>query len=125
MLSHVHISDLCVWWHIFFTTYDVAMGAVSHQVKVLDMLNHPNIVAYIDSFVQDKALMIVMEYAEGGTVRCTCPWQQWRSSLRARCVDYWFFFDYFCLRWLSLRQRSANISSHLLLISSALPPARC
>ena len=32
------------------------------------MLNHPNIIAYYDSFVEDKALMIVMEYAEGGTI---------------------------------------------------------
>ena len=39
-----------------------------NEVKVLDMLDHPNIVAYFDSFVEDKALMIVMEYAEGGTI---------------------------------------------------------
>jgi NIMA (never in mitosis gene a)-related kinase 8 len=32
------------------------------------MLHHPNIVAYYDSFVEDKALMIVMEFAEGGTI---------------------------------------------------------
>lgn len=32
------------------------------------MLSHPNIIAYYDSFVEDKALMIVMEYAEGGTI---------------------------------------------------------
>ena len=32
------------------------------------MLHHPNIIAYYDSFVADKALMIVMEYADGGTV---------------------------------------------------------
>eukprot|EP00039_Didymoeca_costata_P007607 m.101671 g.101671 ORF g.101671 m.101671 type:complete len:698 (+) comp13751_c0_seq2:108-2201(+) len=42
--------------------------AALNEVKVLDMLNHPNIIAYHDSFVQDKALMIVMEYAEGGTI---------------------------------------------------------
>ena len=37
-------------------------------MQVLDMLHHPNIIAYYDSFVEDKALMIVMEYAEGGTI---------------------------------------------------------
>ena len=42
--------------------------AALNEVKVLDMLNHPNIIAYFDSFVENKALMIVMEYAEGGTV---------------------------------------------------------
>ena len=35
------------------------------EVRVLAMLNHPNIIAYYDSFLEDKALMIVMEYAEG------------------------------------------------------------
>eukprot|EP00041_Stephanoeca_diplocostata_P037621 m.1430622 g.1430622 ORF g.1430622 m.1430622 type:complete len:489 (+) comp25074_c0_seq11:581-2047(+) len=39
-----------------------------NEVKVLDMLNHPNIISYCDSFFEDKALMIVMEYAEGGTI---------------------------------------------------------
>ena len=29
------------------------------------MFKHPNIVEYYDSFLEDKALMIVMEYAEG------------------------------------------------------------
>lgn len=32
------------------------------------MLNHPNIISYFDSFFEEKALMIVMEYAEGGTI---------------------------------------------------------
>lgn len=55
--------------------------AALNEVKVLDMLDHPNIIAYYDSFVEDKALMIVMEYAEGGTIFdflqvCACRgWQ--------------------------------------------------
>ena len=38
------------------------------QVKVLKLLKHPNIVAYYDNFVEDKKLVIVMEYAPGGTL---------------------------------------------------------
>ena len=32
------------------------------------MLKHPNIVAHYDNFVDEKSLMIVMEYAPGGTL---------------------------------------------------------
>lgn len=39
-----------------------------NEANVLRMLNHPNIIGYYDNFVEDKALMIVMEYAEGGTI---------------------------------------------------------
>ena len=36
-----------------------------NEVKVLAMLSHPNIIEYYQNFLEDKALMIVMEYAEG------------------------------------------------------------
>lgn len=39
-----------------------------NEVNVLKMLQHPNIVAYYDNFVEEKSLMIVMEYAPGGTL---------------------------------------------------------
>lgn len=39
-----------------------------NEVKVLAMLQHPNIIAYYDNFVDEKSLMIVMEYAPGGTL---------------------------------------------------------
>lgn len=42
--------------------------AALNEVKVLSMLNHPNIIRYYENFLEDKALMIVMEYAEGGTM---------------------------------------------------------
>ena len=36
-----------------------------NEVKVLAMLDHPNIIEYYENFLEDKALMIVMEYAQG------------------------------------------------------------
>ncbi|KAL3868352.1 hypothetical protein ACJMK2_041166 [Sinanodonta woodiana] len=42
--------------------------AALNEVKVLSMLSHPNIIEYYENFLEDKALMIVMEYAEGGTL---------------------------------------------------------
>ena len=35
------------------------------EVRVLSMLSHPNIIEYYENFLEDKALMIVMEYAQG------------------------------------------------------------
>ena len=39
-----------------------------NEINILAMLKHPNIIAYFDSFVDEKSLMIVMEYAPGGTL---------------------------------------------------------
>ena len=36
-----------------------------NEAKVLAMLDHTNIIEYYENFLEDKALMIVMEYAEG------------------------------------------------------------
>lgn len=45
-------------------TRDQRLAALN-EVIVLSMLNHPNIIQYYENFLEDKALMIVMEYAEG------------------------------------------------------------
>lgn len=39
--------------------------AALNEVKVLSILNHPNIIKYYENFLEQAALMIVMEYAEG------------------------------------------------------------
>jgi len=39
--------------------------AALNEVTVLSMLDHPNIIRYYENFLEDTALMIVMEYAEG------------------------------------------------------------
>ncbi len=39
--------------------------AALNEAKVLAMLDHPNIIEYYENFLEDKALMIVMEYAPG------------------------------------------------------------
>ena len=38
------------------------------EIKVLSMLHHPNVIEYYENFLQDKAMMIVMEFAAGGTL---------------------------------------------------------
>ncbi|KAF6019751.1 NEK8 [Bugula neritina] len=42
--------------------------AALNEVKVLSILSHPNIIKYYENFLEQAALMIVMEYAEGGTL---------------------------------------------------------
>lgn len=37
-----------------------------NEVKVLVMLKYFNIIVYFDSFFEEKVLMIVMEYVQGG-----------------------------------------------------------
>ena len=38
------------------------------EIKVLSMLHHPNVIEYYENFLQDKSMIIVMEYAAGGTL---------------------------------------------------------
>jgi NIMA (never in mitosis gene a)-related kinase len=41
---------------------------VQNEVRILQALKHRRIIAYIDSFVHEHVLTIVMEYASGGTL---------------------------------------------------------
>ena len=47
------------------------------EVILLRKVRHPNIVKYFDSFINDKCLYIVMEFAEGGNL------QDWVTRQRA------------------------------------------
>jgi len=40
---------------------------VNEEVKILAMLDHPNIVKYNESYQDDKNMYIVMEYLEGAS----------------------------------------------------------
>ncbi|XP_004857069.1 serine/threonine-protein kinase Nek8 isoform X2 [Heterocephalus glaber] len=42
--------------------------AAQNECQVLKLLNHPNVIEYYENFLEDKALMIAMEYAPGGTL---------------------------------------------------------
>ncbi|KAK1786136.1 hypothetical protein P4O66_017569, partial [Electrophorus voltai] len=45
-------------------TRDERLSA-QNECQVLKLLNHPNIIEYYENFLEDKALMIAMEYAPG------------------------------------------------------------
>ncbi|XP_032072097.1 serine/threonine-protein kinase Nek8 isoform X2 [Thamnophis elegans] len=42
--------------------------AAQNECQVLKLLHHPHIIEYYENFLEDKALMIAMEYAPGGTL---------------------------------------------------------
>ncbi|XP_029401970.1 serine/threonine-protein kinase Nek8 isoform X2 [Mus pahari] len=42
--------------------------AAQNECQVLKLLNHPSVIEYYENFLEDKALMIAMEYAPGGTL---------------------------------------------------------
>ncbi|XP_063710394.1 uncharacterized protein LOC134838953 isoform X6 [Symsagittifera roscoffensis] len=51
----------------------IDLGAAERQlalneVKILSLLDHPNIISYFDHFEEDGVLIIEMEYADGGTL---------------------------------------------------------
>ena len=46
--------------------YQLLCSVRVSQVRVLSLLDHPNIISYYDSFDEDGVLMIEMEYADGG-----------------------------------------------------------
>ncbi|XP_033116880.1 uncharacterized protein LOC117116878 isoform X2 [Anneissia japonica] len=55
-----------------------------NEVRVLSMLDHPNIISYYDSFEEDGTLMIEMEYADGGTLSQFLSNQQGKRELEER-----------------------------------------
>ena len=47
---------------------DEERATALNEVQILKVLNHPNIVLYIDSKLEKQALLIVMEYVNGGNL---------------------------------------------------------
>ncbi|XP_014773599.1 serine/threonine-protein kinase Nek8 isoform X1 [Octopus bimaculoides] len=68
-----------------------------NEVKVLSMLNNPFIIKYYENFLEDKALMIVMEYAQGGTLF------ELLQSRNGQLLDEEVILHYFAQMLLSLQ----------------------
>jgi serine/threonine protein kinase len=60
-----------------------------NEVKIMAKMDHPNIIAFHDSFEKDGVLMIEMEYADGGNLaeflskRKTCVFELCLSAASA------------------------------------------
>lgn len=55
--------------------------AAQNECQVLKLLNHPNVIEYYENFLEDKALMIAMEYAPGGPASSHWPGSKGPSLL--------------------------------------------
>ncbi|XP_041458233.1 uncharacterized protein LOC121410305 isoform X1 [Lytechinus variegatus] len=55
-----------------------------NEIRVLSMLDHPNIISYYDSFEEEGTLMIEMEYADGGTLAQYLASNQGKSEMEER-----------------------------------------
>jgi len=49
------------------------------EVSILAKIQHQNIIRYEDSWSQGTTLMILMEYADGGTLE-----EQWKAACKAK-----------------------------------------
>nr|XP_035977954.1 serine/threonine-protein kinase Nek8 isoform X1 [Halichoerus grypus] len=61
--------------------------AAQNECQVLKLLNHPNVIEYYENFLEDKALMIAMEYAPGGPASLHWPGSKGLSSLEQTDTD--------------------------------------
>ena len=59
-------EPLCLKKISFFGMSDSEKDAAKQEVALLSSLRHPCIVRYVDSFIQDSTLHIVMQMCEGG-----------------------------------------------------------
>ena len=59
--------------------------AALNEVKVLSMLHHLNIIEYYENFLEDKALMIVMEYAQGTATTSTSVFNLNKIFIGSKC----------------------------------------
>jgi NIMA (never in mitosis gene a)-related kinase len=63
--------------------------AAIKEAKVLKKFNHPNIVQYVDQFIEDGTLCIVMELAEDGDLHARLKKQRGRP-LKEDIILNWF-----------------------------------
>ena len=52
--------------------YDLRLGKIQEEVDILTKLDHPNIVKYYETYIDEKYIYLVMEYIGGGVYEgCT------------------------------------------------------
>lgn len=61
--------------------------AAQNECQVLKLLHHPHIIEYYENFLEDKALMIAMEYAPGRGTTGGLPTSKGRGALPTKGLN--------------------------------------
>ena len=83
---------------------DKARDKCLKEVKLLQSLDHPNVIKYLDSFITDNDLVIVVEWAAAGDLKRQLRKAQERGvGFEERII--WKYFSQMCDAMLHLRER--------------------
>ena len=101
-----HIFDFICLWLIGLTVIYLFKGIVNlkpaeqtvskREAEVLQQMNHSNIVLYVESFVENSKLYIVMEHADGGDLTATIERMR-KNSQRWKEEEVMRIFVQLCL----------------------------
>jgi len=106
-------AELCkkkddgTWWVLKVIEGEIQAGSHKKslnegsiaEVAILAKLRHPNIIRYEDSWVQDTTLMILMEYADGGTLE-----DKWKTH----CKSHQNIKEELVMKWAGQLLSAAN-----------------
>lgn len=83
---------------------DKARDKCLKEVKLLQSLDHPNVIKYLDSFITDNDLVIVVEWAAAGDLKRQLRKAQERGvGFEERII--WKYFSQMCDAMLHLREK--------------------
>lgn len=83
---------------------DKARDKCLKEVKLLQSLDHPNVIRYLDSFITDNDLVIVVEWAAAGDLKRQLRKAQERGvGFEERII--WKYFSQMCDAMLHLREK--------------------
>ena len=95
---------------------DKEVQAAQHEVDVLSLLSHRNIVGYYNNYVDSEVMYIEMEYANGGTLSHLIGLQQqpFPEVIRGYDVIIWYVIPGFVNGLTTITILCSNMDGDLL-----------
>ena len=84
-------NSLVVWKEINLQRInDRERHDAQNEIEILSILNHPNIIAYYNHFLDGETLLIEMEYANGNMpMNIACKWQFANCNMPMNIIFKW------------------------------------